>query len=253
MPTADGKQYVQTDSIMTAKNDQGNPILNNMGGRCQLSRLLDPATKNMEVHGYCTYSDKADLQAKHRKLMEFAAELAEERKFLSFKAHGIDDVNAKSRLENVIAATTQNTEVLTSLTDAISEAEGKLVIAKAVEAENAARGKAQATLELAAAFRQCGQELDQSARTLGETSRLLIGLMTQLHGLGVTHPTNPQLDILGHQALLTTLAATPWAKHYPLLAPHERRSFADLIGGWATMIEARVRAQLGDEQKDEAA
>jgi hypothetical protein len=62
MPTADGKQYVQTDSIMTAKNDQGNPILNNMGGRCQLARLLDPATKNMEVHGYCTYSDAENDQ-----------------------------------------------------------------------------------------------------------------------------------------------------------------------------------------------
>jgi hypothetical protein len=57
MPTGDGKQYVQTDSIMTAKNDQGNPILNNMGGRCQLTRLLDSAAKTMEVHGYCTYSD----------------------------------------------------------------------------------------------------------------------------------------------------------------------------------------------------
>ena len=56
-PTADGKQYVQTDSIMTAKNDQGNPILNDMGGRCQLARLLDPAAKTMEIHGYCNYSD----------------------------------------------------------------------------------------------------------------------------------------------------------------------------------------------------
>lgn len=44
-----------------------------------------------------------DLQAKHARLMEFAETLAKERKACAFKAHGIDDVNAKSRLEKVIA------------------------------------------------------------------------------------------------------------------------------------------------------
>jgi hypothetical protein len=50
MDIGEGKQ------IMSASNDQGNPILNNMGGRCQLLRLMD----NGEVvanHGYCTYTD----------------------------------------------------------------------------------------------------------------------------------------------------------------------------------------------------
>jgi hypothetical protein len=57
MPVGDGKRYVQTDSIMSASNDQGNPILNNMGGRCQLNRLIDPAAKTVEIHGYCSYAD----------------------------------------------------------------------------------------------------------------------------------------------------------------------------------------------------
>jgi len=62
MPIGDGKQYVQLDSIMAASNDQGNPILNNMGGRCQLNRLIDPAAKTVETHGYCNYADAANDQ-----------------------------------------------------------------------------------------------------------------------------------------------------------------------------------------------
>jgi hypothetical protein len=57
MSIGDGKQYVQSNSIMSASNDQGNPILNNMGGRCQLTRLIDPAAKTVETHGYCSYTD----------------------------------------------------------------------------------------------------------------------------------------------------------------------------------------------------
>jgi hypothetical protein len=50
---ATGKQY---QAVNMASNDQGNPILNNMGGRCQLTRLID-GTKSVELHGYCTYTD----------------------------------------------------------------------------------------------------------------------------------------------------------------------------------------------------
>jgi hypothetical protein len=56
MDIGDGKQYLQVNMIMSASNDQGNPILNNMGGRCQLTRLMDNG-KIVENHGYCTYTD----------------------------------------------------------------------------------------------------------------------------------------------------------------------------------------------------
>ena len=57
MQIGDGRQYLQVNLIMSASNDQGNPILNNMGGRCQLTRLIDTASKSFETHGYCTYTD----------------------------------------------------------------------------------------------------------------------------------------------------------------------------------------------------
>ena len=31
--------------------------MNNMGGRCQLSRMIDPLAKTVETHGFCTYID----------------------------------------------------------------------------------------------------------------------------------------------------------------------------------------------------
>jgi hypothetical protein len=62
MPIGDGKQYVQVNYIMSASNDQGNAVLNNMGGRCQLNRLIDTSANTTETHGYCTYTDADNFQ-----------------------------------------------------------------------------------------------------------------------------------------------------------------------------------------------
>lgn len=56
MPIGDGKEFTVINLAMTASNDAGNPILNNMGGRCQFSRIVD-AAKRVEQHGFCTYTD----------------------------------------------------------------------------------------------------------------------------------------------------------------------------------------------------
>jgi hypothetical protein len=64
MPIGDGKQYLQVNYIMSASNDQGNAVLNNMGGRCQLNRLIDASSaKPVESHGYCTYTDADNDQS----------------------------------------------------------------------------------------------------------------------------------------------------------------------------------------------
>ncbi len=58
MPVGVGREFDLMNQAMTATNDAGNPVLNNMGGRCQFSRLRDVAAKTAELHGYCTYVDK---------------------------------------------------------------------------------------------------------------------------------------------------------------------------------------------------
>jgi hypothetical protein len=57
MPIGGGKEFVVVNQAMAASNDAGNPVLNNMGGRCQFTRLVDPSAKTVELHGYCTYAD----------------------------------------------------------------------------------------------------------------------------------------------------------------------------------------------------
>ena len=58
MPVGVGKEFDLMSQAMTATNDAGNPVLNNMGGRCEFSRLRDAAAKTAELHGFCTYLDK---------------------------------------------------------------------------------------------------------------------------------------------------------------------------------------------------
>jgi hypothetical protein len=58
MPIGGGREFDLLNQAMTATNDAGNLVLNNMGGRCQFSRLRDPSAKTVEVHGFCTYVDK---------------------------------------------------------------------------------------------------------------------------------------------------------------------------------------------------
>jgi hypothetical protein len=57
MPIGGGKEFVVVNQAMAASNDAGNPVLNNMGGRCQFTRLTDPSAKTVELHGFCTYAD----------------------------------------------------------------------------------------------------------------------------------------------------------------------------------------------------
>jgi hypothetical protein len=57
MPVGGGKEYTVLDYAMTGSNDAGNPILNNMGGRCQFNRTVDTSAKTVEQHGFCTYVD----------------------------------------------------------------------------------------------------------------------------------------------------------------------------------------------------
>src|SRR6476620_10178576 len=58
MAIGGGREFAVMNQAMAASNETGNPVLNNMGGRCQLSRLTDPSAKTAEIHGFCTYVDK---------------------------------------------------------------------------------------------------------------------------------------------------------------------------------------------------
>src|SRR5262249_46628193 len=55
MPIGGGREFDLLNQAMAATNDTGNPVLNNMGGRCQFSRIRDTSTKTVQLNGFCTY------------------------------------------------------------------------------------------------------------------------------------------------------------------------------------------------------
>jgi hypothetical protein len=190
-----------------------------------------------------------DLEAKRDKLLAFGQQLAGARKSHAYAAHAVHDPDAERELTNVAATIAINDSMLASIGEAISEAQTKLMVARAYEADVADRAKAREILELLGAFKEAGHELDDALRTLSETGRLFVGMVGQLRGFGVG-PSYEQVDVLGGQAVLTALLGTVWGKRFPRLAPHEHRSFRTLVDGWVAGPEARIRAQFV-EQKDE--
>ncbi len=51
-------QEMSVSSLMlTATNDSGGGLLHNLAGRCLSSTLVNKATKIIDTHGYCTYTD----------------------------------------------------------------------------------------------------------------------------------------------------------------------------------------------------
>jgi hypothetical protein len=62
MPIGGGKEYNVFNFAMTAANDEGNPVLNNMAGRCLFNVIADNSAKTRESHGFCTYSDNDGAQ-----------------------------------------------------------------------------------------------------------------------------------------------------------------------------------------------
>jgi hypothetical protein len=191
------------------------------------------------------------LEAKRAKLVERGAELPELRRGAAYLAHVQQDAQARRALDKVNAELAIYASELASIDDAIAAAKNKVAIARAFEDAAADRARAQAALELLGAFKAAGHELDDAMRTVAQTSKLLGSLLSQLHAAGIRTPSHEQLDVLGNQALAAAIMATPWHRHYRVLAPNERKTFRSLIDGWVTAAEPRLRAQLGEQ--DEAA
>jgi hypothetical protein len=217
-----------------------------------MTKTKQTATKQYEVQTVAAAEAVLrDLEAKRGKLLALGQQLAERRKAHSYAAHAAQDADAERELTNVAATIAMKDSMLASIAEAISEAQTKLTIARAYEADVADQAKAKQILELLGAFKEAGHELDDALRTLSETGRLFVGMVSQLRGFGVG-PSYEQVDVLGGQAVLTALLGTVWGKRFPRLAPREHRSFRTLVDGWVAGPEARISAQLG-EQKDEAA
>jgi ATP-dependent Clp protease ATP-binding subunit ClpA len=193
------------------------------------------------------------LQAQLERHTERGIELEAARKQASYGAHALDDLEQRKALNDVVDESVRHETQGRSIADAIEEARRRVVVAQVNEAAAADRQRTRQVLEIVAEFRECGRVLDAAARALGEKSHELGRLLQALHGYGVRHPSYEQWDVFGDAALRSSIANTVWAKRFRVVAPLDRKEFGTLVSGWADMIEARLKAEFGEQKKDEAA
>lgn len=112
MPIGDGKEFVVINQAMAASNDAGNPVLHNMAGRCQLTRLADPSAKTVEMHGFCTYADKEGDQ------------IFEQCDFLPGAPNNCKLTGGTGKFESLQAALVITSDLLKSNFDGISQVIG---------------------------------------------------------------------------------------------------------------------------------
>ncbi|WP_240543886.1 hypothetical protein [Bradyrhizobium canariense] len=61
MPIGGGREFVFINQAMAASNEAGNPVLNNMGGRCQLSRLTGSSARPQRFTGCALTSTRTAI------------------------------------------------------------------------------------------------------------------------------------------------------------------------------------------------
>jgi hypothetical protein len=191
------------------------------------------------------------LETTRRQFVERGAELAEERRKISFLAH-TGDQPARKKLDRIIADLVTNGNELASVDEAIIEANARLNVAMVHASLAADREQALDLREALFDFCDAGEKIDQAFAAISEATRDLTAAHGRMYALGSRTPTHDQVRVFGLLALQTALMQTPWAKEFPHLAPNQRRSFKTLVDGWHDQIAPGLAARIGEE-KEEAA
>jgi hypothetical protein len=160
----------------------------------------------------------------------------------SYDAH-CGDRAAKASLAKAQAEVAQRQGDIRSLGAALAEAHRRLTAADAAAVDEVERTKASAALERLKDFEARAAKLDAGLAAFVEEFRKLEADWRALAGLGYAAPSTFQLAQLN-----VALAAGTKLQEVGLsprfLAPHERRTFAQVIGGWTNIVKTRAHARL---------
>ena len=195
----------------------------------------------------------ANLESKRAALIERGKELATIRASLAYSALADGDDKSRAKLDKLnIEAATHNSEVA-AVEAAIKTANERLAVARNHEAKQADRASARELSVVLDQFTRTAAELDRVLADVARLGHALHQIQVQMAQLGSPVPNGAQLDSLGFRCLLTACAATPWHRHFQVLAPHERRSFSDLIAIWTDTNRKHLASRLEQTNKPEAA
>jgi hypothetical protein len=198
----------------------------------------------------------AGLQHKRDVLVERGQVRDQVRASYAFAAHARDDQAARAKLDQINRETAEHGSELASLDAALKTAAQRLEAARRHEAVTADRDKARQLSGVLDQFTQTAAELDRVLAAVAGLGHRLHEIQAQMAQLGSPVPNGSQLDSLGFRCLLTSCAATPWHRHFQVLAPHERRSFSELIAIWTDTNRKHLAVRLDGDQPnkpDEAA
>jgi len=190
----------------------------------------------------------ANLESKRAVLVERGKELATIRASYAYAAHANGDKAARAKLDQVNRETAEHGSELASIDGALATARQKLDLARQREALETDRANARELKVVLDQFVQTATQLDAALAEVAALGHNLHQIQARMRELGSPVPNSAQLDSLGFRCLLTACAATPWHRHFQVLAPHERRSFTALIDIWRATNEKHLASRLGDEQ-----
>jgi hypothetical protein len=176
-------------------------------------------------------------------------EIEAERRALSYSVLVEKDAGAIKKMTALVIEANKQADAAETCMAAREESERRLSIAQSATAAADDRERGLQIRAVLTEFLEASLSLDEALVAIGEEGAALFAAVNKLHALGVTHPTDAQLRVLGLQALQTALMSTPWHKDFPHLAPRERRSWASLARTWVANIETNnVKPALCEDE-----
>jgi hypothetical protein len=179
----------------------------------------------------------ADARARHDETTAAAKEIA-------FSAHTGDDA-ARKRLDQLHTDIAKIGAEVSSLEAALIEARRRCAVAMAAEGDKAERARAERALSLLDDFTERGAALDTALAGFVAEYTLLVADFHKLDALGFAPTTHALIETNMRRATATALMFTGLRQDF--LAPHERRSFVDVIAGWAPNVRGRAVARLNKD------
>jgi Mg2+ and Co2+ transporter CorA len=195
--------------------------------------------------------DLNSIEEQREALISRARQLSKQREAAAFAAH-TGDAKAKEKLREINLDDIGLASNIASVEAALVVARANLAAAQAAEASAADRAKAE---QIAVLNAQLKEQLHDAEDAFADgISSVLTAkeLLSQLHALGVTSPTDPMFRINSIIAIKTVLQLLPQNYisdfEFQRLAPSQKRQFKSLADAWCSQITN----QIGDKHKEVA-
>jgi hypothetical protein len=174
-----------------------------------------------------------ELEDRRRLLLERKQELDESRKRLSFDAH-TGDKQAKAALEKLNTEAQRHGLDVENILAAIAQANARLAIAQAAEAQEVNREHARELKSLVADLLEHAAVVDDALADVVTASHSLKECFDRLAQCGIKNPRQEQLAVMLNLSILTSLGQTPplVRRYFQTLAPSEKRNFQAVMATW---------------------